>query len=62
MNLSKRFLIIAVFLIPGAFDCAALGLRQNQEIDIQAIIEQWAYIERDFIEEQFFDSKNIEGG
>jgi len=59
----KRFLALAaVSFISGGLDCAALGSRQNQETDIQAIVEQWASIEHSFIYAQFLDSKNMRGG
>ena len=55
----KRFLSLAtVSFIAGAVDCAALGARQNQEADIQAIIEQWASIEHSFIYARFLENKN----
>jgi len=62
MNLSKRLLLLAAaFSITGAVNCAALGLRQNKEISIQKIIEQWVVIERGFIDNQFLNSKNMGG-
>jgi hypothetical protein len=62
-TIPKNFFLVVVFLlITGALDCAAMGIRQNQEIGIQYLIQRWVVIERHFMEERFLNGETWEEG